>query len=540
MIAQTIPYTRTPRGTNVFDYAIPAGMDCGIGEMVEIPFRSKTTLGVVWALADSSPVKSPKKILATAGYGRWKDPLQRDFLQWFAQYYFISLPQALKTLQYPRLKRPRHHTLISKNNAGNKQNKAQNGSAVYDASQVPHLIRWNRRRDCITLYHKLASGRKTLIVAPEYATVRELAGQFDGFPLIAFDTEPSPSKLMALEQLLAVDSPCLVIATRKILSLPVDRFQRIIVDQEEARGHKQFDLNPRYHTVDALVHLHSLYAGSSSQFTLFLSSHAPSVSSYSLVRQGALAYTEAADRSDSPGIEIVDMEDEYKKKNYSWFSDRLLERMEHKQPCLLLINRKGNYRGTVCQDCSAVLPESTGRCTRCGGTHLKQFGKGTKQLEAELKERFRAKRIVRVDAEDAASHSGLQEAEIVIATERIFRLLPLSHFAMIGVLSVDHLLLYPHYQSHERVFQLLTYLASVGDNIVLQTHAPNHPVIRAAAINAYEQFMGDELDVRRMLNTPPFSEQFALVNKTTGKKTLHKGTLEAETLSPEIVVDRLR
>ena len=64
----------------------------------------------------------------------------------------------------------------------------------------------------------------------------------------------------------------------------------------------------------------------------------------------------------------------------------------------------------------------------------------------------------------------------------------------------------------EKVFQVLTQVAgragrsSLGGRVVLQTFAPEHYVIQAAAHHNVKGFYQHELDQRKQLGYPPFSQ----------------------------------
>ena len=63
MFAKVYPILRLPRRFNVFDYAIPDNTSVNIGDVIQIPFRHRTVLGVVKALAPST---SEKRVLNIA------------------------------------------------------------------------------------------------------------------------------------------------------------------------------------------------------------------------------------------------------------------------------------------------------------------------------------------------------------------------------------------------------------------------------------------------------------------------------------------
>lgn len=105
MIAQVIPYAKTIRGKDWFDYAIPSSMVVTLrsGALVWVNFRNRDVLGVVMRTKDSAvaSLKKVKPILEVCAEQKWYSEERLLFLRWFAAYYFISLPHAFKVTQLP-------------------------------------------------------------------------------------------------------------------------------------------------------------------------------------------------------------------------------------------------------------------------------------------------------------------------------------------------------------------------------------------------------------------------------------------------------
>ncbi len=57
MFANVYPILRLPRRFTVFDYAIPDGISVRVGDVIQIPFRNRTVLGVVKSVSHSSNEK---------------------------------------------------------------------------------------------------------------------------------------------------------------------------------------------------------------------------------------------------------------------------------------------------------------------------------------------------------------------------------------------------------------------------------------------------------------------------------------------------
>ena len=83
---------------------------------------------------------------------------------------------------------------------------------------------------------------------------------------------------------------------------------------------------------------------------------------------------------------------------------------------------------------------------------------------------------------------------------------------LVGVVLADVGLYLPDFRASERAFQLLTQVAGragrspLGGEVILQTFNPDHYVIRAAAQYDFDGFYHTELEYRRRMGYPPFSQ----------------------------------
>ncbi len=269
-----------------------------------------------------------------------------------------------------------------------------------------------------------------------------------------------------------------------------------------------------------------------------------------------------AESIDLPPVEVVDMREELKNGNRSIFSRSLQQSLEdtlaHHQQAILFLNRRGSATYVFCRDCGYILrcprcdmpltyhvdaplrskkggPQGEhlachycgytrllpSHCPNCGGERIRQYGTGTEKVETEVQALFPAAHTLRWDyettrqkgAHDAIlSHFINHQADILIGTQMIAKGLDLPLVTLVGVVLADVGLSLPDMRAPERTFQLLTQVAGragrspLGGQVVLQTFLPDHYVIQAAARHDYEAFYKTELEYRRQLHNPPFSQ----------------------------------
>ena len=101
------------------------------------------------------------------------------------------------------------------------------------------------------------------------------------------------------------------------------------------------------------------------------------------------------------------------------------------------------------------------------------------------------------------------EADILIGTQMIVKGHDFPRVTLVGVMAADLSLYAPDFRSSERTFELLTQASGragrgeLPGDVVIQTYAPDHYSIQAAAKQDYAMFFEQEMAFRRMLQYPP-------------------------------------
>jgi len=256
-----------------------------------------------------------------------------------------------------------------------------------------------------------------------------------------------------------------------------------------------------------------------------------------------------------PMISIVDMREELKAGNRSIFS-RLLtfslaDVLKAHQQAILFLNRRGQATYIFCRACGYVvrcprceLPlafhgdvnklvchtcgyqrEPLIKCPQCKSGYIREFGTGTQKVEEMVKSEFPQANVLRWDADTTRfkgseeillSHFANHRADILIGTQMLAKGLDLPFVTLVGVVLADVGLNFPDYRAPERTFQLLMQVAGragrsvLGGRVILQTFQPWHYAIQRAAQHDVGGFYEQELEYRRQLEYPPFSELIRL------------------------------
>ncbi len=253
-------------------------------------------------------------------------------------------------------------------------------------------------------------------------------------------------------------------------------------------------------------------------------------------------------------VEIVDLREEFKKKNFSIFSERLNhllhKTLDYRKQTILFLNRRGSDSAVVCRECGftmlcdhcdvplthhwdqktkthlllchhcnfTTIPPHI--CPRCQGSYIKFLGIGTQRIEQEVKKHFPHAKTIRIDRDTTTKKYSLQkyyqtfktgQADILIGTQMITKGLDLDNVETVGVILADVGLHIPDFRSAEHVFSLITQVAGragrrgkIG-NVIVQTYTPEHYSIRSAAKQDFKSFYDLEIEYRKELNNPPFA-----------------------------------
>ncbi len=271
--------------------------------------------------------------------------------------------------------------------------------------------------------------------------------------------------------------------------------------------------------------------------------------------------------SDLPPVSIVDMRAELKAGNRSIFSRALVteltEVLDRGEQAILFLNRRGKTTYVFCRNCGHTMncpncehslthhgagvfqePELSDEslmchhcghneklpelCPNCGDRKIRQFGTGTQTVVSQLQEVFPGVKTLRWDRESTrkkGAHRLILEsfaqkkADVLVGTQMLAKGLDLPLITFVGVVLADVGLHLPDYRAPERVFQVLTQVAGragrspLGGRVILQTFHPQHYILQAASQHDYAEFYKRELQERKRLRYPPFSNLVRLLFK---------------------------
>jgi len=409
----------------------------------------------------------------------------------------------------------------------------------------------------------VAAGHGAILLVPEIAltpqTVARLRGVF-GDQVAVLHSGLSDGERADAWRALRRGERLVAVGPRSAIFAPVQRLGAIVVDEEHEPSYKQGSA-PRYHARDAAAKRAEL-----ERARLILGSATPSLETLDQVSQGHVARFALPDRVGAwplPPVEIIDLRSAPRIPPaeagvgggmipWSEALDQAISgALERGEQVFLLLNRRGFATFVQCPACGNVpgcpqcaialtvhqtppamrchycgheerIPET---CVVCGHATQRLRGLGTQQLEHFVGLRYPRARIARMDLDTTSSkwahHHILErvasgDVDILLGTQMIAKGLDFPNVTVVGVVDADTGLHFPDFRAGERTFQLVAQVAGRagrgprGGRVFVQTRAPDHHAIRAAAAHSVAQFAAAELPLRSPPH-PPYPPRTGLV-----------------------------
>ena len=153
-------------------------------------------------------------------------------------------------------------------------------------------------------------------------------------------------------------------------------------------------------------------------------------------------------------------------------------------------------------------------------------GPGVERLAEEVAARFPEARVAVLSSDLFGSARALKEqigliaeggADIIIGTQIVAKGHNFPHLTLVGVIDADLGLQGSDLRAAERTFQLMRQVAGRAGRgarkglALLQTHQPEHPVIRAILGGDEEAFWAAEAAERRAAGVPPYGRMAGII-----------------------------
>ena len=402
----------------------------------------------------------------------------------------------------------------------------------------------------------LRLGRQALVLLPEIALTSEFLSRVeDRFGALPgeWHSGVSQTERRRLWRMAAEGGVQLVVGARSALYLPFRDLGLIVVDEEHDTSYKQEE-GALYNARDMAVLRASLNSAQ-----VVLASATPSLETWANAEAGKYARIDLSSRfgtAELPDMRAIDLREEAMETN-RWISPTLVQAVQDRiargEQAMLFLNRRGYAPVTVCRacghqigcdHCDARMVEHRFLkrlvCHQCGETkpipqacpscgvegRLAPVGPGVERLAEEVAEHFPDARVAVLSSDLFGSARALKEAigtiaaggaDIIIGTQIVAKGHNFPLLTLVGVIDADLGLQGSDLRAAERTFQLMRQVAGRAGRAerqgeaLLQTHQPDHPVIRAILGGEDEAFWRAEAEARRAQGVPPYGRLAGII-----------------------------
>ncbi len=310
-------------------------------------------------------------------------------------------------------------------------------------------------------------GKQALLLVPEISLTPQTIDMFRqsfGDRIALFHSKLSEGERLRNWWKVRSGAAPLAIGSRSAIFAPVSNLGLVILDEEHEWTYKQ-ESAPYYRTHRIAEEMAKLWGAK-----LVFGSATPSAETYQSAKAGDYAIATLPDRihnTEMPEMHLVDLRDEFKKRNFSVLSlilqNKIRERLERKEQVILFVNQRGLANAVVCRDCGFTekcprcdialkYHRATGAisdfrpacpvgrfqisdsnriiqqsqmdrlrchycdfskspellCPQCRSAHIRHMGVGTQRIEEEVRKLFPEARVVRADKDTTDSKEGFE------------------------------------------------------------------------------------------------------------------------------------
>jgi len=397
---------------------------------------------------------------------------------------------------------------------------------------------------------------QVLVLLPEIALTQAVIARFEerfGALPAEWHSGVTPPRRRRVWEAVVAGRCRIVIGARSALFLPFRKLSLVVVDEEHDGSYKQED-GFIYQARDLAVARAKI-----EDAMVVLASATPSLESLYNAEMGRYRWLKLADRHGAarlPDVSLIDMRD-HQPEAGRWLSRPLVEAMGETlargEQCLLFLNRRGYAPLVLCRACGERMtsPDTdswlvehryTGRlvchltgfsmpkperCPHCSAKDsLVSIGPGVERVEEEARALFPQARVAVFSSDTVFDAEGAKalvasmaagEIDILVATQAAAKGHNFPKLTLVGVVDADLGLRGGDLRAGERTFQLLAQAAGRAGrherpgSALLQTYAPEHPVMQALAAQDRDAFVAAEMEMREASVLPPFGRLAAVI-----------------------------
>jgi primosomal protein N' (replication factor Y) len=409
----------------------------------------------------------------------------------------------------------------------------------------------------------VARGRQALVLIPEIGLTPQIVGRFRarlGVGVAALHSAMADGERLAAWHAASCGQAPVVVGTRSAVFTPLARPGLVVVDEEHDPSYKQQE-GLRYSARDLAV-----LRARQANVPVLLGSASPSLESLYNVRQGRytpLSLHRRAGAGRQPQVQVVDLRGRRLAGGMCEpVRDALAACLDAGEQAILFVNRRGYAPVLLCRSCGATVEcarcdahmvlhrqEERMCCHHCGRVQpvpadcgcgatgsLRPAGVGTQRVVEHLATGFPRARVARVDRDSTRRRGAMQsvlervhagELDVLVGTQMLAKGHDFPNVTLVAILDADGGLFSADFRASERMAQLLTQVsgrAGRGERagrVLIQTHHPQHPLLRTLVTGGYRAFGSAALEERETSGLPPFSHLALLRAEAHSREQVH-------------------
>ena len=395
-----------------------------------------------------------------------------------------------------------------------------------------------------------ARGRSSLVLVPEIALTPQVLGRLRarlGERVAVWHSALAPAERAAEDRRIRSGEADVVMGARSAVFAPLRNIGLVVVDEEHDSSYKQ-DSTPRY-DARQVAYKRAMDAGAA----LVYGSATPRPEAWHALER--ITLSERADGATLPPVDVVDMRTQHAGPISRPLAKALQEAGERGEKAIVLLNRRGFSRTTLCRECGwiarcpdcdvpMVLHRDGGperlvchhcglergqptACPACRSVDVGRQGSGTQALEEALAKVVPETRLVRLDADSAARRGGIvgllaefnaPGAAILLGTQMVAKGHDLPEVTVAAILDADAALQHADFRAEERAFSLIVQLAGRAGRrkgeparVVVQAWEPAARAVQLGSRHAVEEFLEGEIGRREARGMPPHGHLLRIV-----------------------------
>lgn len=554
-IAFNTPVNRT------FTYNVTNGMCVHPGMRVIADFNRRKMTGYVISLHNNAPSGFEiKDIISVIDETPIFDGKLIDLVHYVSDSYLSSIGEALSkalpsgestNLKYRAVK----YNNSNKNSFTLTEEQHKVFSEIKKEPEGVHLIFGVTGSGKTEIYINIAqdvikSGRSVIYLVPEITLSSQIFDRLQrtfGEELVLYHSGLTQNQRLANWKKFQSGEAKIAVGTRSSVFLQAPDLGLIIIDEEQDSSYKE-QSSPRYNAKRV-----AYYRAMKEKATLILGSATPSIETMYSAEKGQIKLHRLNERFGSakiPEIEVVKVRgggDEISPR-LKLFTNRAVK---NGFQAVYLLNRRGFAPFVLCEDCGTAVecpncsigmnyhrnkgllchycgymtdvPET---CDKCGSGSIVKLGSGTQKIEDIIQGEFPGYRIFRLDQDTARKKQTApelidkmekREIDILLGTQMVSKGFDFHGVTVAGIIMADIGLNMPDFRSTERIFSLLLQLAGrsgrgeENGRVVIQTLNETNPIFDFLKRHDYSGFYNSEINIRRILDYPPFSRLARIV-----------------------------